>query len=219
MGERVNTIVAKTFEYNLPDDYLHETDTKKLKGTFTYKGPDKIWVFVDNDSKKLYNTVYYTEHDDGDLIPTGHNHTKVCLDAENDALMMSMLVQQSYDDLSKKQEILPDGSVYERIDPPMPDHTYDIDNVEYDFINNVWKTPFPWKKPYMSWDEIKNARNSLLRESDMIIKNNNLTESQLTSIESYRQKLRDVPTTFAGIDPWKVPFPDLPADIKEIVNG
>lgn len=219
MGERINKIVTKAFEYDLPDAYLYETNTKGLTATFTYNGPDKIWVFVNNNTKKLFNTVFYTEHDDGDLIPTDPNHTKVCLNVESDALLMSLLVQQDFSLLSTKSESLPNGNVFEFYDPVPPALTYEVNEIEYDIENNVWLTPFPWKKPYMTWNELKNARNSLLRESDLIIKTKSLTQNQLDSIEAYRQVLRDIPTTFDGVDPWKVPFPDLPTEIKEILNG
>jgi len=46
MGERNNNIISKTFNYDLPDDYLNQTNNNNLIGSFTYSGPDKLWVFV-----------------------------------------------------------------------------------------------------------------------------------------------------------------------------
>ena len=214
MGERVNTIVEKTFSYDLPDDYLHQTNTAGLTGTFTYNGPDRVWVFVDNNTRKLVSGLFYTEQDDGDLIPTDPNHTKVCVTAEHDPIIISMIVNQGYLDLPTKEELLPDGSYYRRPDPTPPDHTYELTECEYDLTNNSWIKPFPWKKPHMDWDTLKLARNMMLKESDGIIRNNILSDEELTKLEAYRQTLRDIPSVFAGIDPWKVPFPNMPINIS-----
>jgi hypothetical protein len=219
MGERKNKIISKTFEYDLPDDYLYETNSKKLKGKFTYNGPDKIWVFVVNETGKLFNNIVYTERDDGDLIPTDPRFTKVCVQADQDPVITSMLVEQDHTLLSTKKELLPDGNFYERFDPTPPDQTYDVDALEYDLANKKWKTPLVWKKPHMTWEILKSARNYILRDTDFMFKSRILTQDQIDALEEYRQKLRDIPTVFKDIDPWKVPFPELPDQLKESDNG
>jgi hypothetical protein len=213
MGERNNTVAKIQFTYDLPDDYLHQTNTKKLVGSCTYEGPDKIWVFVSNETSKLVNAGYFTEKDDGDSIPTPAGTTKIKLTAENDPALMHMIVCAGYHTGTTKTEVLPDGSEYIRNDPTPPDHTYELMEVEYDLQKKEWKTPFPWKKPHMDWDTLKLARTAMLKESDFIIRNNILSEEDLSKLEEYRQKLRDIPTTFAGIDPWKVPFPSIPVEL------
>jgi hypothetical protein len=213
MGERANNIIEKTVSYDLPDDYLSQTSENKLTGTFTYNGPDQLWVFVDNSTSKLVGGGFWTEHDDGDLIPTPEGQTKVLLSADNDGVLMSMIYPQGYVTGPTKTEVLPDGSEYVRLDPTPPDHTYELMEIEYDLQKKEWKQPYPWKKPHMDWDTLKSARTAMLRESDFIIKNNILSNEDLTKLEEYRQKLRDIPTTFAGIDPWKIPFPPMPIDL------
>lgn len=209
MGNRINNIIKKKINYDLPDDYLYQTNDKGLVGTYTYEGPDKIWVFVNNETGKLTNGVFYTERDDGDQIPIPENQTKVCVTADNDPVIISMIYRVNYEGPNKKEN-LPDGSVYERPDPTPPDHTYELMECEYDITNQKWKTPLPWKKPHMDWETLKMARNNMLRESDFLIRNNILTAEQSIALEEYRQKLRDLPDVFSGIDPWKVPFPQLP---------
>lgn len=216
MGDRTNTIVSKTFNYDLPDDYLHQTNTDGLIGSFTYNGPNKIWVFINNDSRKLVSALYYTEKDDGDLIPTPEGQTKVCVTAEYDPVVISMIVDQGYITGPTKEETLPDGSIYERLNSPPPDHTYELEEIEYDLEEGKWIKPFPWKKPHMTWETLKSARNSMLRESDMVIRNNVLSPADLEALEQYRQKLRDIPSVFAGVDPWKVPFPNMPLNINGV---
>ena len=39
--------IRKTFQYDLPDEYLSNESTLGLKAEWTYEGPEKIWVFVD----------------------------------------------------------------------------------------------------------------------------------------------------------------------------
>lgn len=213
MGERNNTQITIQFNYSLPDDYLYQTDNKKLTGSCVYEGPNKIWVFVNTDSGKLVNSLYYTEKDDGDEIPTPSGTTKVCIVAETYPELIHMITSSGYFSGPTKTELLPDGSEYVRHDPTPPDHTYELMEIEYDLEKNIWKKPYPWKKPHMDWDTLKLARNAMLRESDQIIRNNILTAEQTTQIEDYRQKLRDLPTLFNGIDPWKVPFPNMPLEL------
>jgi hypothetical protein len=130
-----------------------------------------------------------------------------------------MLVPQNYQSLPTKKEKLPDGSTYERFDPPPPDHTYEINEIAYDLVSKKWKTPFAWKKPHMTWKILKQARNFILRDSDFTFKNKILTQEQIDALEIYRQKLRDIPSVFEGVDPWKVSFPDLPEELKENNDG
>lgn len=212
MGSKTNNIITKTFSYPIPDDYLYQTNDENKVGTYTYTGPDKVWVFVDNATGKLVSGLCYTEHDDGEDVPTPAGQTKVCLTSENDPELLSIvwLGDNDYSALPQKEETLPDGSVYARTDPTPPDHTYEIMDCVYDFDSKSWVKPFPWKQPHMDWETLKTARVGLLAESDTILATKLLTTEQKAALEEYRQKLRDLPTTFAGIDPWKVPFPALP---------
>lgn len=213
---RENTIITKTFSYPIPDDYLYQTNTENKTGSYTYTGPDKLWVFVNNDTGKLYSGICYTEKDDGEDVPNGIGQTKVLVTAEADPEILSMiwLGDNDYSALPTKAEELPDGSVYSRVDPTPPDHTYELMDCVYNLESQTWIKPFPWKKPHMDWDTLKAARINLLAESDKIIATKILTEEQAASLEVYRQKLRDLPTTFDGIDPWKVPFPTLPDGVN-----
>ena len=47
-----NTIIEKDFTYNIPDDYLAQTNNDSKTAEATFKGPDKIWIFVDKDTGK-----------------------------------------------------------------------------------------------------------------------------------------------------------------------
>ena len=45
--------ISKPLTYNLPDEYTKQTSDLGLTGTFTYKGPEFLWVFVDGETGAL----------------------------------------------------------------------------------------------------------------------------------------------------------------------
>ena len=42
-----------TFEYDIPDKYLYLTNDLGLTTTFTYRGPARIWIVVDRETRKI----------------------------------------------------------------------------------------------------------------------------------------------------------------------
>lgn len=208
---KTDNIITKTFTYDIPDDYLHQTNANGLTGTYTYEGPDKMWIFIDNDTNKRFGSLIYTEKNDGADVPTPAGAYKVCVDANVDPEIASMLFNVvDYSTLPTVAEDLPDGTQYVRPQSPPPDHTYELSECVYDPVASAWVKPLPWKQPHMSWDELKRARNMMLLGSDKVLAGNLLTDAQRAEYEAYRQLLRDLPVTFDGIDPWKVPFPIEP---------
>jgi len=55
--------VSIEFEYNLPDEYLMQTNELELTGTYTYTGPDKLYVFVRRDTMLLDPSVGFVPVD------------------------------------------------------------------------------------------------------------------------------------------------------------
>lgn len=207
-----NKIITKTFTYNLPDDYLHQTSNLKKTGTWTYTGPDKLWIFADSDTGKIRGGFHYTEKDNGADVPTPEGQIKILVDVEKDPIIASMIHNEvDYGKLPQHEEPLPNGLVYARPDPTPPDHTYELTEIVYDVKTQSFVQPFPWKKPHITWDELKQARDSILSSSDINVYMAQSNPELKAEWEEYRQTMRDLPTTFAGIDPWKVPFPPQPA--------
>lgn len=205
------TKIEKTFTYNIADAYLYQTAKLKKTAEWTYSGPDKIWVFVNNDTGKILGKVHYTERDNGADIPTPENETKVLIDANTNPLLASLFSDETdHGSLPQTLEELPEGFTYGHTDPIPPDHTYEVMDLIYDFTTQQFQTPYPWKQPHMDWEGLITARNSILKWSDMQIK---LADDVLIpEWEIFRQKLRDIPTTFKNIDPWKIPFPTPPGE-------
>lgn len=211
MGIRENTIIKKTCTYDMPDDYLHQTNTLGKTGSYEYEGPDKLWIFVSEDTGKPLNGQVFTIKDDGDEVPTPSGLVKVFVDASVETVMASMIWRhKDYSYLPTQTEQLPDGTSYTRpIDQP-PDHTFEFMDCVYNVATGQWIKPFPWKKPHVTWDDLRAARTSLLAASDKVIATTVMSDQQRAAFEVYRQKLRDLPTVFAGVDPWKVMFPEDP---------
>jgi hypothetical protein len=208
---KTNTIITKTFTYDIPDDYLHQTTAKSLTGSFTYEGPDKLWIFINKETNKMQGSLVYTEKEDGADIPVSDDTYKVCIDANVNPEIASLIWNAiDYSTLPTIAEDLPDGTKYIRPASPPPDHTYELTECEYDPVAGAWVKPLPWKQPHMSWDELKTARTMLLSQTDKTLATLLLTDEQRAAWDTYRQALRDLPELFAGIDPWKVPFPVEP---------
>lgn len=205
------TKIEKTFTYNIADAYLYQTRKLKKTAKWTYKGPDKIWVFVNNTTGKILGKIHYTEQDNGADIPTPEGETKVFIDANTNPLLASLFADETdHGTLPQTIEELPEGYTYGHTDPIPPDHTYEVMDLVYNFTKQEFTTPYPWKQPHMNWEMFVQARNSMLNWSDTQIRL--AATEKVAEWEIYRQKLRDITTTFKDIDPWKIPFPEPPGE-------
>jgi len=205
-----NTPIVKTFTYDIADAYLHQTNSLKRTAQWTYKGPRYLWTFVDLSTNKIMSRFHYTERDNGADVPTPPGQLKVMIDAAVLPEIASCIHNEiNYGDLPQTTETLPDGSTYGHSNPIPPDHTYELTEIQYNSTTGQFIKPYPWKKAHMDWETLKATRNSMLSASDKkIIMSTDAAEK--ADWETYRQKLRDLPRIFAGIDPWKVPFPAEP---------
>ena len=202
--------IEKTFTYDIADAYLYQTNDLKKTAEWTYQGPDKLYIFVDAETKKIVSRFHYTDRDNGAEVPTPEGMIKVCVDANIEPALASCIHNEYvYGDLPHTVENLPDGVTYGHPDPIPPDHTYELTDIQYNVETQEWVKPFPWKKPHVDWEELTQARNDMLKASDTKLVMATSDEER-AAWEVYRQKLRDLTTTFAGVDPWKVMFPQAP---------
>jgi len=207
----ITRIENKTFEYDLPDEYLHLTNDLQRKGTWSYSGPRYLWIFADATTKKIISRFHYTERDNGADVPTPAGQIKVLVDAEVNPLISAMIHNEhNYATLPQKVDILPDGSTYSTPDPQAPDHTYELNEIKWNEETAEFEFTYPdcWKKPHTTWDDLIKWRNQLLSTTDTRIQK--AMPNKIAMWEEYRQILRDIPAVFAGVDPWKVPFPSDP---------
>lgn len=204
-----NTIITKTFTYDLPDDYLAQTNEDGNTATATYEGPDQIWVFIDRDTGRSDTSrLVLTEEENGADYPVPHDQYKVRIDCDTDPVLCSLFdAQVEWDTVQGQTNIvvdLPDGTTYERPDPTDVDHTYELDECEYQMdgtVNEAGDTydggtwSLQWKQPWTSWEQLITVRNNMLTGSDSKIADD-MPESVRSEWTTYRQKLRDLPTLF-----------------------
>ena len=202
-------IVEVTFTYDIPDAYLYQTNDLKKTATWTYLGYDKMWVYADKTTGKIVGKFHHHEGDNGADVPHPEHMYKIFIDANVNPLMASMFHSDYvYGELPHTEEALPDDTWYGHPDPIPPDHTYELTEIVWDPVAQDFVKPLPWKKPHVTWDDLKIWRTNQLANSDMIVRT--CAPQDRAAWEVYRQKLRDLPKTFAGVDPWKVSFPVQP---------
>lgn len=204
--------IKKIFTYNLADDYLAQTNKLQKTALWTYDGPDKIWVFINNETKKLESTTYFTAETDGPTIPTPLGCTKLEINCSNNALIATLVGACTPVDgasLPQYSETLPNGEVYERPLHPMPDHTFEINDATYDFDIDEWT--LPWKQTWVTWEQLIERRDALLK--DVSIEMTNISDyptSLQTAFADYKKALEDLETTWDGYAAYKVWMPVHP---------
>jgi|688.fasta_scaffold161764_2 hypothetical protein len=205
--------ITHTFTYDLPDDYLAQTNILGKVATWTYNGPDKIWIFLDKETNKIVGN-FLTEDDKGGEIPVPLDQYRIEIDPTVDPIIATLVGADELPDyatLEQYTEELPCGNTYTRPLCPPPDHTYELLDITYDVENSTFVTPLPWKQPHITWDGIRQWRNHLLDGSDY----NELPDmpaAVLSNWVAYRQGLRDLPQTYGAssgstippVDPWKI---------------
>jgi len=213
-----NTPIVKTFTYDIADAYLYQTNSLKRTAQWTYNGPRYLWTFVDATTNKIISRFHYTERDNGAEVPTPPGQIKVMVDAALEPALASCIHNEIvYGDLPHTTETLPDGSTYGHPNPIPPDHTYELTDIQYNSTTGKFVKPYPWKKPHMDWENLKSCRDAMLQSTDQKIAT--ALDTEKAAWETYRQKLRDLPRIFAGVDPWKVPFPAEPGANPEPTNS
>jgi len=212
--------IKKTFEYDLPDEYLSQTNNLKLKGTWTYEGPEKIYVFCDKNTNKIKLDSSYRVHNDDTTQEEHDNYLDILsgvelyhapIEFENDPLLLAALTTEPLaSDLPQKEyRLTPDGEVfYSRPDPTTPSHTIELSEVEYDPEKKEWKKPFSWKKPHITTEQFERSYNNILTTSEEV-DTSSFTKTQKTKWNTYLSEFKNLPEKFKDYweTPWMVPFP------------
>ena len=202
--------ITKDFTYDIPDEYLAQTNTNGDTATASYTGPEKLWVFVAEASgKNKSDAQQIDENWDDNGMPAPPGETKVELDcAGADTLICAIFLPHT---VTLTQEAvttaLPEGyGNYINPWPPYPDHAYERELIEYkidtadvsdtdDKVHSGGDWKLTWKQPWVTWETQTELRNNLLDSSD-----SKVSFDQPASVKdpwvAYRQKLRDIPVTF-----------------------
>ncbi len=221
--------ITKTFTYNLPDEYLAQTNNDGNTASWTYEGPEFLYVFVRNSdgafqcSQSFFPVESATDKADIAQIRAGLDQTAVLLSpgtSDIDATVASMIITKDTGEAGgypQKEYALADGTVhYKRPDPQPPDHTYQVDEVTYNLGSSAWNTPFPWHKPWTTMAIHQEAHAaSLAGAKDRLSRMDaNLTAGQKTAGNAFVTEMEALYTTFAAVvaadAPHMIPFPTDP---------
>lgn len=217
---------TKKFTYNIPDDYLLQTNKLGLTAEWTYEGPDKVYVMILKDTKKINSMLGWMlyeddrtreENDAAADTYSGLAYDYALIDVEEEPLLLAAVVGNSIgpsiDEVPHKTYTL-DGETepfYTRPDPPYPNKTIEVGEVEFDFETKQWKKPFPWKKPHITKEQLLNAL-ELIKEQEKQVETTGFTSTQKTKWAAYLTALDNVTVKYADYldTPWMVPFPTNP---------
>jgi len=124
--------MIKEFTYPLPDELYIEGVSGKIKGSFTYDGPDSITVFLEESGEIRYIEPRITDDMDPNLIKQ--------IDPEKDSAAAYLLNHYFLDDISRQYEFedieMENGDIYKN--PINPDLT-DAYELVYNFDKEEWE--------------------------------------------------------------------------------
>ena len=195
------TNIRKSFTYDLADDQYHQTNTLGLSGTMTYTGPSKLYLIVDKTTNKLTGGELSEEvYENGAWNQREVNQYAIEVDCDKDTLVCAIHCTGHLDqsNIVKIQEIIPgQDEPFVREDPPLPDHSYSHTDIEYSPELQEFVKPFPWRKPWTSWDMLITSRNVALAASDKLT-SEDLPATLYSAMLEYRTYLRDFTKTFGA---------------------
>ena len=210
------TTNEQSFSFNIADALYASTATLNKTASATYSGPDRVWVFVDEETK-LYRTSLspLTSLEDGDSVPTPIGTIKVEVVAQDNPVVISMMKEDcvTYDDITTVDEEMPDGSIHTQNAVATLSQTYSIDNLRYNTETATWDLG-DFETADLSWDDVISVRNNMLTASDGKI-SFDMPDTIKQPWIDYRQALRDLPSTYGygtdnEIEAWKVNYPVAP---------
>lgn len=203
--------ITKQFTYPIPNELFGSDDSNGTLVNATYNGPDVLWVFVNDSTNKLDGIPPKVAEEDGADYPAPQGYTKVQVDATTETKLVGIILPEliTIDDTQTTiVENLPDNETHEYEYPLDISDAYNRFDITYE--NGTWNTPYA--TDLTTWDMIISARNQLLETSDSRIAPD-MPDSVKQPWIDYRQKLRDLPTTWAGISPHKIQLPAAPDEL------
>lgn len=221
--------VTKKFTYDIPDEYLLQTNTLGLTAEWTYEGPDKVYVMILKETKKINDLLGWVSYDDNktreendafaDMF-SGLDHDYALIDIEEEPFLLAAVtgngLAPSPDEIPHKTYTLEGETTpfYSRPNPPYPHKTVEISEIEFDFNTKEWKKPFPWKKPHITKEQLLSALD-LIKAQEKEVDTAGFTSTQKTKWASYLTALDNVTIRFADYldSPWMVPFPENPMSL------
>ena len=209
-----NNIVVN-FTYICPDQPYADTTDNNTEVSATYNGPDEWWVLIDNETN-TWNGATYSISSGGDVIAAPDGTSKVKISSNDNPLLVSLIDPAGFTMNTTKTNItetitLADASTgsHEYSYPLDPQEYIDGAFVIFDRDLETWS----WSniENQLTWEDVTVTRNAMLDSSDYRIADD-MPDSVKQPWIDYRQALRDLPTQWQGVDPWKVQFPEEPTN-------
>lgn len=206
-------MIIKDFTIPIPDQPFKTTTELDKKLTATYEGEEFIIISIDKD-----NIVQAVENrtDDPDIRLENyvdHRYTHHLIDANKHTLWVAWLTNcYKYEDYPNYEEELPDSSkyTYNYAESSIMDSIFKhFAGYTYDPVTDQFSEP-----KFLEWTQPGNetfatqCANEITRWN--AIDTSKYNDTIKTEINTYIAWLNDAPTTFEGVDPWKIPWPAQP---------
>jgi hypothetical protein len=198
--------ITKMLTYNIPDELYSTANTLGKTSTQLYDGPEEIVLWVDTETGYVMETYHPDEESDRPL-PLNLRREILKADTDENCIKIGLLwgglekpkiYEVQVGPADQPNAVITDPSdvrmVFNQVDLPA-NYTAPLEFMEY--------------KRDRSWDFFKTVRNSLLEQSDGKIASD-MPEAMKQEWIDYRQKLRDMPTDWAGVPEYLVRFPLSP---------
>lgn len=205
--------ITKQFTFKIPDDYLSDNFSKGLTGTWTYKGPETVYLQIDKETGKEQGWCLWEPRDLE--RPCQLNIERVKLDCASNPLLAYICNDMDHPEeaafKSNRKWVVqyqaPEG--YKSLLKPdrlEPRDIYDEFNISYDFLTGEFNLPVKTFATVFktitdtSWEKIRKARNDLLENTDGKISTDMPQEIKDKWLK-YRELLRDLPDALAEFPP------------------
>lgn len=212
------------FTYKIPDDFRESTFDAGLTDTFTYKGPRFLTFEINKETGREsgWCLIYPAELERP--CPLDVERITVDCSLEENGLLCEIANDQgdpaqvefranrewvNYYEAPEGYVSILKPTVYE------PRDIYDEFNITYDFDSEQFNVPLhTWAtdiKLDMTWDEIRQVRDKMLRDTDGAY-TDDMPDSIKDRWKTYRQLLRDLPDALAEFPPYIAAqmFPETP---------
>ena len=188
--------ITVQFTYDMPEKRGKTSREGARQQTWTYTGPDRLWVFVHEDDNTLAPMPAMTLEQDGDTYNPPFNIYKVEVDPTRDPIVADYVWEDPADDnIEEVTWTGPDGREYADIAYLPPQLAYDNHTITYDRSSGTWNYEFA-TPPWDTWEQVRSIRNGLIEATDERIGPDVPADVKAPWL-TYRQELRDITDTWA----------------------
>jgi hypothetical protein len=220
--------ITRTIIYPLPTEWMVDEEDSAKSGICTYTGPDKITFWYKNYGTEE-SPSWHVEHCFPSSTPEERPMPKDCVSVELDADRFPMNAAAMWGGIEGPMLIETPAGPDTEPNPVLNDYyhfneVFDLESFHYDFENNRWGSPEfstvetetrqnNGEQTTFGWDWVRKTRNSLLAVSDNKVPSD-APDSIAAPWKEYRQKLRDLPDTWASVGEktYLIVWPEEPND-------